>query len=118
MQPFEKELEDIEKTSMETVSDIKIETLQYTAQLEKIRNDINCSFNETLNKQYHYAHKTYDLLLQLQHLYKIYLYLLTLASERQNQVLSKMVKYGYITEAKKKEILNQTQTYHEYFNKK
>ena len=50
MQPFEKELEDIEKTSMETVSDIKIETLQYTAQLEKIRNDINCSFNETLNK--------------------------------------------------------------------
>ena len=41
-----------------------------------------------------------------------------LASERQNQVLSKMVKYGYITEAKKKEILNQTQTYHEYFNKK
>lgn len=41
-----------------------------------------------------------------------------LASERQNQVLSKMVKYDYITEEKKKEILNQTQTYHEYFNKK
>lgn len=41
-----------------------------------------------------------------------------LASERQNQVLSKMVKYEYITEEKKKEILNQTQTYYEYFNKK
>lgn len=41
-----------------------------------------------------------------------------LASERQNQVLTKMVKYDYITDAKKEEILNQTQTYYEYFNKK
>lgn len=48
--PFEKELEDIERTAREVVSDIKVETLQYTAQLGKIRNDINCSFNETLNK--------------------------------------------------------------------
>lgn len=41
-----------------------------------------------------------------------------LASERQNQVLDKMVKYGYITEEKKNEILSQKQTYSEYFNKK
>lgn len=41
-----------------------------------------------------------------------------LASERQNQVLEKMVKYEYITEEKKTEILNQKQTYYEYFNKK
>ena len=50
MQPFEKELEDIEKHHWKRFQNIKIETLQYTAQLEKIRNDINCSFNETLNK--------------------------------------------------------------------
>lgn len=41
-----------------------------------------------------------------------------LASERQNQVLEKMVKYKYITDDEKSEILTQTQTYSEYFNKK
>ncbi len=41
-----------------------------------------------------------------------------LASERQNQVLDKMVKYGYINKEKKNEILSQKQFYSEYFNKK
>ena len=41
-----------------------------------------------------------------------------LASQRQKQVLTKMVKYGYINDEKVKEILSQTETYREYFNKK
>jgi len=41
-----------------------------------------------------------------------------LASERQNQVLEEMVKYGYINAERKKEILSQKQIYYEYFNKK
>ena len=41
-----------------------------------------------------------------------------LASERQVQVLNKMVKYNYITEEERKEILNQTDYYEDYFNKK
>lgn len=47
---FEKELDDIENVTAENVSNIKIRIIYDTAQLEKIRNDINCSFNETLNK--------------------------------------------------------------------
>lgn len=41
-----------------------------------------------------------------------------LASERQVQVLNKMVKYNYITEEERKEILSQTDYYEDYFNKK
>jgi len=41
-----------------------------------------------------------------------------LASERQNQVLEEMVKYGYINAERKKDILSQKQIYYEYFNKK
>ena len=41
-----------------------------------------------------------------------------LASERQTQVLDKMVKYKYITEEKRKEILSQTDYYKNYFNNK
>lgn len=48
--PFEKELKDIESAATNTVSNIKIEIVKYMSQLEKIRNDINISFNETLNK--------------------------------------------------------------------
>ena len=40
-----------------------------------------------------------------------------LASERQVQVLDKMVKYKYITEEKRAEILKQTEYYREYFQK-
>ena len=38
-----------------------------------------------------------------------------LASERQTQVLNKMVEYGYITDDKKNEILSMTEQYREYF---
>ena len=38
-----------------------------------------------------------------------------LASERQMQVLNKMVEYGYITDDKKNEILSMTEQYREYF---
>lgn len=48
--PFEKELKDIERLTTENVSKNKIEMMYYIAQLEKIRKDINSSFNETLNK--------------------------------------------------------------------
>ena len=41
-----------------------------------------------------------------------------LASQRQKQVLTKMVKYGYINDDRMKEILSQTEIYREYFNKK
>lgn len=41
-----------------------------------------------------------------------------LASERQTQVLNKMVEYGYISDEKKNEILSMTEKYREYFNKK
>lgn len=40
-----------------------------------------------------------------------------LASERQTQVLNKMVEYGYITDDKKNEILSMTEQYREYFSK-
>ena len=40
-----------------------------------------------------------------------------LASERQTQVLNKMVEYGYITDDKKNEILSMTEQYREHFNK-
>ena len=40
-----------------------------------------------------------------------------LASERQMQVLNKMVEYGYITDDKKNEILSMTEQYREHFNK-
>lgn len=48
--PLEGKLKDIRKTVMETISETKFEIIACTSQLEKIRNDINCSFNETLNK--------------------------------------------------------------------
>lgn len=38
-----------------------------------------------------------------------------LTSERQTQVLNKMVEYGYITDDKKNEILSMTEQYREYF---
>lgn len=41
-----------------------------------------------------------------------------LASQRQNQVLDKMVKYKYITEEKKKEIQSQKEQYKKYFEEK
>lgn len=41
-----------------------------------------------------------------------------LASERQTQVLDKMVKYNYITEEKRQEILKQTDYYRNYFSNK
>lgn len=41
-----------------------------------------------------------------------------LASERQTQVLNKMVEYGYITDEKKNEILDMTEKYRDYFNKR
>lgn len=41
-----------------------------------------------------------------------------LASERQTQVLNKMVEYGYITDEKKNEILSMTEKYREYFKNK
>ncbi len=40
-----------------------------------------------------------------------------LASERQTQVLNKMVEYGYITDEKKNEILSMTEQYREHFSK-
>lgn len=40
-----------------------------------------------------------------------------LASERQMQVLNKMVEYGYITDDKKNEILSMTEQYREHFSK-
>lgn len=40
-----------------------------------------------------------------------------LTSERQTQVLNKMVEYGYITDDKKNEILSMTEQYREYFSK-
>ena len=40
-----------------------------------------------------------------------------LASERQTQVLNKMVEYGYITDDKKNEILSMTEQYREHFSK-
>lgn len=48
--PLEKELKNIRKLVMEIVSETKLDIVACTSQLEKIRNDINCSFNETLNK--------------------------------------------------------------------
>lgn len=41
-----------------------------------------------------------------------------LASQRQNQVLTKMVEYGYISEEEKNEILIQKDDYQVYFNNK
>lgn len=41
-----------------------------------------------------------------------------LASQRQNQVLEKMVKYKYITEDKKKEIQGKKEYYRQYFSEK
>lgn len=41
-----------------------------------------------------------------------------LASERQTQVLNKMVEYGYISDEKKNEILSMTEKYREYFKNK
>lgn len=41
-----------------------------------------------------------------------------LASQRQKQVLTKMVKYGYINDEKMSEILSQTDKYKELFNNK
>lgn len=41
-----------------------------------------------------------------------------LASERQTQVLNKMVEYGYIADEKKNEILSMTEKYREYFKNK
>lgn len=48
--PLEIKLKSIRKTVMETIAETKFEIIACTSQLEKIRNDINCSFNETLNK--------------------------------------------------------------------
>ena len=41
-----------------------------------------------------------------------------LASQRQKQVLTKMVEYGYINKEKEEEILSQKEEYREYFNNK
>lgn len=41
-----------------------------------------------------------------------------LASQRQKQVLTKMIEYGYINESKKNEILGQKDKYQEFFNNK
>lgn len=48
--PLEIKLKNIRKTVMETISETKFEIIACTSQLEKMRNDINCSFNEILNK--------------------------------------------------------------------
>lgn len=48
--PLENDFKHIRKLVMEIISETKLEIVACTSQLEKIRNDINCSFNETLNK--------------------------------------------------------------------
>ena len=47
---LETTFKDIDKKTISKISDIKIEFLSFNSQMNKIRNDINYSFNETLNK--------------------------------------------------------------------
>lgn len=50
LNPIEKEMKDIELQTVSKISDVKTEMLIFISQMEKIRKDINLSFNETLNK--------------------------------------------------------------------
>lgn len=51
LKPLEDELEMLEKTVLSVISDVKIEMLFTISQLEKIRKEINHTFNETLNRE-------------------------------------------------------------------
>ncbi len=47
---LESNFKDIEAKTVLKVADVKIQLMTYISQMEKIRNDINLVFNETLNK--------------------------------------------------------------------